>query len=185
MKPLSRLFLFFLCALASASALAAQEKPVLTDAAVRAFIQNNDAIGAALQAAETENDVRQMQDAFDRFWGSFAEFFEEDETDFRSVQTSYAALRDLQVPRIDNAFSGNGMSPGGYRSFIVIFAGLMIAGLEENFAEALEEGDFDSPAEVETVRGKIARMRSLLHPADLAMLKSSMTEFSEFFDDFF
>jgi hypothetical protein len=169
MKLVYRSFFVFLCAVVPAAALSAQERPLLTESAVRNFIKNYNAIEGALDALKDDADVSRMQNSADAFWEHFAEYMD-DETDFSVLRGSYVSMRDIKSPKLDKVFSGNGM--GGYRDFAVIATGIIILVLEKGLTEALEyrDSDFDAAG----MRNKITRMRGLLHPADLTVLKNNL-----------
>jgi hypothetical protein len=168
------------------SGLSAQERPVLNDSIVRNFVENLEAMDTAFSDIIAEEDFSGFAESMDEFQGSLAGFLYEGGVDFPAFRTAFIRVKSVRAPSVERVFSDFGLGQKGIEVFFVITLGMTIGFMETEIENALSNiaNSPDLSEELAALKGiqdKLAMMRSLIQPDDMAVLDKNMDMFFELF----
>jgi hypothetical protein len=166
--------------IAAASGLFAQTEPVLNDSIVQNFVKNLKAIDEVFLGMGEESDFPEFAVTMNEFQESLSAYLYGGDDDFSAFRTAFIRIKSARTPGVEQVFSTFGFGRRGIEAFFVITLGMTIS-LMENEIEAVVSGvdpdtgdDPEDLSRLADIQNKLAMIRSLIHPDDMAVLKKNL-----------
>jgi hypothetical protein len=178
-----RLFVVLWLGIAVAG-LSAQERPVLNDSIIQNFIKTPEAMNETFLGMEEEEDFLDFSDKMSEFQMSLVEYLSGDNIEFSEFRTVFTQVKNIRAPNMEQAFSALGLGQKGVEAFFVITLGMTIILMENRVESILSDtatDDLDSEIldKLKVIQDKLVMLRSLIHPADAAVLDKNRDLFWE------